>query len=155
IGGKKQDGKYKLGDRFNKVRIAELIKTIASYRDHISVYSEDALSLLDRCKSFLPKKSIVYLDPPYYVKGQGLYRNYYNHNDHLEISKKLQSELFERKWVVSYDNCPEIKEMYKTCYKYDYELNYSAQRRYVGKEVMFFSDNLKMPQGFPIKTSRR
>jgi DNA adenine methylase len=146
IGGLAQEGDYKLDARFKKDVIAQRIRKISQHADRISVHSEDALALLQKCGRLLPKKSLIYLDPPYYVKGRGLYRNYYEHDDHLAIAKKLQSSEFNRQWVVSYDNATEIQAMYQLSQGLSYGLNYTAQRRYVGNEVMYFSSSLSIPE---------
>lgn len=145
IGGKNQDGNYKLNARFKKDVIASRIRDIAERADDISVYCEDSLNLLNHCSEFLPQKSLIYLDPPYYVKGKGLYRNYYEHDDHASIAETIQQKMFKWPWVVSYDNTEEICAMYQMSQSLNYGLNYTAQRRYVGNEVMFFSHNLIVP----------
>ena len=145
IGGMSQEGAYKLDARFKKDVIAARIFAIAKRSQDITVYSEDSLALLMRCKEFLPKESVIYLDPPYYVKGKGLYRNYYEHDDHVAIAKAIKDKDLKRHWVVSYDNVNEIRAMYQLVNTKTYGLNYTAQRRYVGNEVMFFSDNLNVP----------
>jgi len=145
IGGLAQDGAYRLDARFKKDVIAQRIRKIAQHADRISVHGEDAIALLQKCGRLLPKKSLIYLDPPYYVKGRGLYRNYYEHEDHLAIAKRLQSSQFKRPWVVSYDNATEIQQMYQLSQGLSYGLNYTAQKRYVGNEVMFFSSTLSIP----------
>lgn len=142
IGGKNQGGIYKLDARFKKDVIATRIKEIARRSKDITVYSEDSLALLKRCKEFLPMHSLIYLDPPYYVKGKGLYRNYYEHDDHVAIAETIRAKDFKRHWVVSYDNADEIRAMYQLVNAKTYGLNYTAQRRYVGNEVMFFSQDL-------------
>ncbi len=147
IGGLAQAGAYKLDARLKKEVIAKRIEKIALHAASISVYNEDALSLLQRSRSILPTQSLVYLDPPYYVKGQGLYRNFYDHDDHLNIAKHLQSSECGFRWVVSYDNVEEIGEMYAFSKSLSYGLNYTAQIRYVGSEVMFFSRKLRVPIG--------
>lgn len=145
IGGKAQAGTYKLDARFKKGVISSRIERIATRATDITVYCEDSYQLLSRCTEFLPERSLIYLDPPYYVKGRGLYRNFYGHDDHLQIANLLQSDRFRRAWVVSYDNAPEICEMYSQSESLTYGLNYTAQRRYVGDEVMFFKDGLYVP----------
>ncbi|EPB4340051.1 DNA adenine methylase [Enterobacter kobei] len=145
IGGIKQDGNYKLDARFKKENISERIKLIAKHAGRISVYCEDSLQLLQRCKEIMPLKSMIYLDPPYYIKGKGLYRNYYEHEDHVAIANLIQNESFEWPWIVSYDNTEEICSMYKMSKSLSYGLNYTAQRRYVGNEVMFFKKDLIVP----------
>jgi DNA adenine methylase len=145
IGGKAQTGTYKLDARFSKDMIAARLDRIARHSDQISVYCEDAYALLSRASEFLPEQSLIYLDPPYYVKGRGLYRNFYKHADHLQIAELLQSASFERPWVVSYDDAPEICEMYRRNEALSYGLHYTAQARYVGDEVMFFKAGVCVP----------
>lgn len=146
IGGKAQAGDYKLDARLKKDVLAARIERIAVHSGNITVYCEDAKQLLLRCTEFLPPKSLIYLDPPYYVKGRGLYRNYYGHDDHVTIAEVLQSSAFKRPWVVSYDNVQEICQMYQKSKGLTYSLNYTAQKRYVGNEVMFFSRRLCIPK---------
>ncbi|ULR90911.1 DNA adenine methylase [Comamonas sp. B21-038] len=142
IGGLQQVGVYKLDARFKKDVLTKRIEKIASHADAISVYNVDALTLLKGISTFLPKNSLIYLDPPYYVKGQGLYRNFYDHDDHVAIAEILLTSKFRVPWIVSYDNVEQIREMYSASKTYTYGLNYSAQRRYVGSEVMFFKTSL-------------
>lgn len=146
IGGLSQAGTYKLDARFNKEVIAKRIEQIALRASQITVHSEDAFALLKNCHKFLPLNSLIYLDPPYYEKGQGLYRNFYEHQDHQKIAKTLFSTKFRRPWLVSYDNVDQIRDMYRYAEERTYGLNYTAQTRYVGSEVMFFSDRLKVPK---------
>jgi DNA adenine methylase len=145
IGGKAQSGIYKVGERFMRDELCTRLERIGDRADGIHVYEEDAHQLLGRCHKFLPTKSLVYLDPPYYVKGAGLYRNFYKHEDHVQIARLLSSARFRRPWIVSYDNADEIREMYAYAHSFTYGLHYTAHRRYTGSEVMFFSDRLTPP----------
>ncbi|MFM7459624.1 MAG: DNA adenine methylase, partial [Burkholderiales bacterium] len=124
IGGQKQEGDYLLDARFNKEVIAGRIERIANFADRIHIYCEDALNLVSRCRQFLPSRALIYLDPPYYYKGQGLYRNYYEHEDHQRIASCLQQAKFPRPWVVSYDNVREVREMYLYAKSMRYSLHY-------------------------------
>ncbi len=148
IGGIKQDGAYRMDARMNKSSLEIRIEMVALHASCISIYQEDALSLLTRCHEFLPKNSLIYLDPPYYVKGQGLYRNFYEHEDHVKIANFLQEKNFSRPWIVSYDNVSEIQTMYKSSRSLTYGLNYTAQVRYIGSEVMFSKTGLRIPESF-------
>ena len=143
IGGKQQQGSYKLHDRFDREMLAKRLLKIGQHAKAIHVHQEDALALLGRCHRLLPaNRSLIYLDPPYYVKGQGLYRNYYHHGDHEAIARTLQSKRFNRHWIVSYDDAPQIHAMYSGATASIYQLNYSAQKRYHGSEAMFFDPRL-------------
>ncbi|EMT3094553.1 DNA adenine methylase [Neisseria gonorrhoeae] len=144
IGGKSQNGTYKLDARFNKERLSKLIIRIARYANHIHIYNEDALSLLQKVNTLLPEKSLIYLDPPYYVKGQGLYRNFYNHNDHVNICNALGS--VNRKWIVSYDNCSEIKKIYQKYRQDEYFLTYCSYNKVKGSEIIIYGKDINIPE---------
>lgn len=144
IGGKKQDGDWKLNARFNKIDLISRIEKIALHSSKIRLYNLDAAKLITEILPTLPEKTLVYLDPPYYVKGKGLYQNHYLHDDHIAIAKLVNSKI-KLPWIVSYDQAPEIVKMYVGCPTIEYGINYSAQDRYKGAEVMFFSKNLMIP----------
>ena len=145
IGGRGQMGTYKLDARFNKQALRSRLERIAANSSRISVHCVDARLLLKEAHQFLPLKALVYLDPPYFVKGQELYRNFYSESDHLVLAKLLQSNRFRRPWVVSYDDAPEIREMYVACPGFDYDLYYSAQSKYRGAELMRFRTGMVIP----------
>src|SRR3712207_7307907 len=54
----------------------------------------------------LPNQTLVYLDPPYFKKGQKLYENHYNPEDHAHVANLVSR--IPHPWLVSYDGCPEI-----------------------------------------------
>ena len=103
IGGYEQTGNYKIDARFNKEDLIKRIERIADYSDRIHLTNEDAVTLVQRLKKELPYNTLFYLDPPYYIKGKGLYLNYYNDNDHQNIANSI-SDFREHKWIISYDN---------------------------------------------------
>jgi DNA adenine methylase len=92
-----------------------------------------------------PSKTLIFLDPPYYEQGQSLYENHYQPEDHVRLSGVVKNNLTS-KWIISYDNHPEIRKAYSGCPKLVYSLGYSAATRYKGSEVMFFSDGLIVPR---------
>lgn len=143
IGGKEQKGEYKLDARFNKLKLLKQLEIICQLSDKIKVTNVDAAILLTDSEFNLSKNSIIYLDPPYYVKGQGLYRNFYNHEDHVEIMNILNN--INSHWIVSYDDNDEIKKIYHNYRHFEYTLNYSAQCKMKGKEVIIYSDSLNLP----------
>jgi DNA adenine methylase len=50
-----------------------------------------------------------------------------------------------RYWVVSYDNVSQINRLYSGFRKIVYNVGYSAREVRTGKEVMFFSPNMDIP----------
>jgi DNA adenine methylase len=109
------------------------------------LHRKDAVELVTDLVKTLPSNTLFYLDPPYYVKGQGLYDNFYEHQDHLAVAKAM-TKIASSKWVVSYDDVPEIRDMYSNFRSLRYRLSYSAQRREQGGEVMFFCPDLDIPK---------
>lgn len=144
IGGFEQAGKWKLDARFYRDELIRRIETIADYRDRISLYNCDAGDLLRFLLPVLPSKSLLYLDPPYYVKGKRrLYANSYAHDDHVRIAALLAGA--RHPWLVSYDDVPEIRALYNKFRYRRYRLPYTAAARYEGSEIIFFSDDLAVP----------
>jgi len=123
------------------------IERIVSVKDRIHVYREDTKDLL--CSANMKKifqNCLLYLDPPYYKKGRQLYKNFYKHKDHEEISTIMRH--LEGKWIVSYDNQPEIQKLYENFEYREFNLTYFAgfqtgKRERNGKEIMFFSNAIK------------
>lgn len=146
IGGKGQKGKWKLNDRFNKHDLIQRIARISLFKTRIGVCNEDALALLKRlCKKCDPQNTLIYLDPPYYVKGSKLYLNSYSKEDHKALASfLLKHQSF--KWVLSYDNVKEVRALYCGIQNIQYKLNYSASSVRKGKEILFFSNSIKLPE---------
>lgn len=142
IGGKNQNGKYKLDARFNKENLKKRILQIQKFSDKICVYNEDAINILCKSDVFFPDNTFIYLDPPYYNKGNGLYRNFYKHQDHVAVESILKN--IRIKWIVSYDNCKEIREIYKDYNNLEYSLRYHAYNNKIGSEILFYNNNLNI-----------
>jgi DNA adenine methylase len=149
IGGVEQAGQWQLNARFPKTALVARIELIASYRDRISLYQRDTLALLRTLLPRTPQKTLVYLDPPYYVKGRRrLYANSYEHEDHVAIAQCLAKA--RRPWIVSYDDVKQIRALYRGWPHRRYTLSYAVRERYEGAEVMFFSQDLKAPSLQPV-----
>lgn len=141
IGGLEQKGIWKIDARYNKKQLIDRIKQIATYKDRIKAYNLDAMNLIKTIGKGLPQKTLFYFDPPYYVKGNGLYLNHYNDNDHEKVATEI-SNLNKQKWMLTYDNVEPIRTLYKMYRQVKYNLNYSAGIASKGQEIMIFSDNL-------------
>lgn len=139
IGGISQNGKYKLDCRFNKTNLIKQIREIATYKDKIKFYNLDVLDFIKNILSTVSSDSFVFLDPPYYKKGPGLYVNFYKHENHEELAKVVESNL-KQNWIVTYDNVEPIKQMYKSFRQKEFDITYTLQTKGKGKEVMIFSN---------------
>lgn len=50
-------------------------------------------------------------------------------------------------WIVSYDDAPQIRRLYRGYRRTSYSLRYTAAERRRGAEVILFSDGLVVPKG--------
>ena len=148
IGGIAQKGKWKIGARFNRQELRRRIEKILAYRERIEVSNQDAIDFLRNDISPLARKGpvFVYLDPPYYAKGQLLYLNAYEHDDHVRLAKFIR-ERGEFKWIVSYDNVVKINKIYHGCRRVSFDLAHTAYMRRNGKEILIHDDSLSIPDG--------
>lgn len=145
IGGVNQTGNYGIDARYNKKNLIERIQKIAQYTNQIVLFNLDAVQLVKEQKRILPPNTLFYFDPPYYVKGKGLYMNYYCDNDHCNIRDEI-ALIDTQKWIVTYDCVPFIAELYKDYRMVQFSLNYSASTVGKGKEYMIFSNNVIIPE---------
>lgn len=141
IGGLEQNGEYKIDCRFNRITLAKKIKEIARYRDNIFLHNMDAMEFIEE-EILNTKRSFTFFDPPYYNKGHGLYTNFYNHGDHENLAKTINTLLKNRKWIVTYDTANEIKQFYHKSPFISFSLSYTLQSKKSGLEYMFFSKNI-------------
>lgn len=139
IGGYAQDGEWKLNVRFDKEAIIAKIELIAKERERITVYNKDIISLLRNYVSHLGDNLFFYFDPPYYNKGQKLYKNFFTPQDHKRICEVITNEITSP-WIITYDDVNQIAEMYSDYEIRHFDLTYSAANKGIASELMFFSD---------------
>jgi len=142
IGGYAQTGNWKIDARFNKDSLIRRILKISNFRDKIIYSNDDALSILQKILG--KTNNFIYLDPPYYHKGRDLYLNIFNDKMHQELSKILRRAKHSN-WVLTYDNCHNIKELYFDKKVMTFSLNYSLQEKKKGEELLIIPDNLFIP----------
>lgn len=146
MGGIEQNGNYLMDCRFNKTELIQRIKNIAYHKNNIHLYKKDAVKLIDKIEQEAQTDNIVfYFDPPYYLKASTLYMNHYEDKNHKKVSDKIKS-IQNIKWIVSYDNVPEIQKLYEECPKKEFSFKHTAYEVREGKEVMFFSENIEQPE---------
>jgi DNA adenine methylase len=115
LGGKSQSSKYPLDCRFNRKRIVEKIRFIAAFRDRVIVLPYDWRETIEYAIKWAKSAGVTvgilfYFDPPFYNKASELYREYFTADDHKTFRDAL-AEL-RHNWVLSYDNAPEVQDLY-------------------------------------------
>ncbi|GFZ87005.1 DNA methyltransferase [Paenibacillus marchantiophytorum] len=135
------EGDYSLDCRFNKVDLINKVRRISALRERISLYNHDAVYFINNILPMHPPEQLfVFFDPPYYKQGKNLYTNFYNHEDHEELSHAIK-DIIDSKWITTYDYNENIAEMYNDVPTKIYQLQYSANRKRKEKEFLFHNPN--------------
>lgn len=110
IGGMKQRSDYAVDCRYRPERhvlaIAKQHKMLRRFHT-VEVMECDFSTALRE----VPADGFAYLDPPYYLKGGELYAHNMDHADHERLALLLWRA--EYSWVLSYDDRPEVRALYK------------------------------------------
>lgn len=144
IGGRSQSGVWRLDARFNRQQLVERVRSIGRMRRYITISQLDALDFLDELSVNRSVNNFVYLDPPYFSKGRDLYTNFYKSEDHARIAERLGK--FSLPWLLTYDDCHEIRHLYKENVVMESELSYSARTVRRGRELVVLSPYLRLPK---------
>ncbi len=144
IGGLQQHGRWRMDARFPRNELIRRIEAIVERRRQITITNLDAEQFMLKHVNALPPETVVYCDPPYYLGAERLYLDTYRNDDHVRLARMIQNKV-RRPWLVSYDGHPEIISLYRRRRQFQYDLQYSASRSYVGTEVFIFSDDLNLP----------
>ena len=155
IGGRAQNGKWKINARFNRTALADRIKFINKYKGRIQISCLDGIRFLSEKLPLGNKRKevLVYLDPPYFSKGPKLYMNSYTDKDHTALSLYMMRQKTLR-WIMTYDNESIIKSLYKKSVLNQFSLNYSAQTKKQGQELLITPNYLKLPSYLTIHNKR-
>lgn len=139
IGGMQQSSDYAIDCRTNKDEIIIKMLSIASLSKKISVEFGDALDVLNRFKA--NKDVFFYIDPPYFVKGEALYRHHYRLGDHKALARCLSDS--KAPWLLSYDNHHVIEFLYDDFHVQRVKFQYSVRSPKNHEELLI--SNFKIP----------
>lgn len=141
IGGKEQIGNYGLDARYNKKDLIAKIKKIGQYKNNIEFFNLDATDFLLNIVCQYPKNEIfLNIDPPYVKKGSSLYENSFKHEDHAQLSNIIKT--LDYNWIVTYDKCDFIDNLFSDYRKESLNLNYSAGQTKNGEEYLIYGNSL-------------
>jgi DNA adenine methylase len=143
IGGLAQKGDYKIDCRFSKEELARRIRRVRKYRSRIHLHHKDALKFIGHVERNLPRNTFLCIDPPYFHKGSDLYTSFYKRADHEKVADRILD--LELPWILTYDFCDEIHDLYADRRQFQFDINYSAQTKRVGSELLIASKGLRIP----------
>ncbi|MFC4605522.1 DNA adenine methylase [Rhodococcus kronopolitis] len=141
IGGKDQTGNYKIDARFNRDGLRERIRLIGLYANKIKVTNRDGRAVI---RSYAQSaRTLIYADPPYFEKAGSLYMNSFLPADHRKLAECLNAHS-SANWILTYDNVPQVGELYADRRREVFSLNYSAHRVVKANETMVYSDAINI-----------
>lgn len=150
IGGYNQTGNYSMSARFNRDALISRVQEIANYKSQIVVYNKEIRSFISGVIPKYQDHAFVYFDPPYYENGQRLYKNFFSPTDHADIAHDIVTGV-NCPWVITYDDVPELREIYADFVQRRYNLNYSVANKGKGSEIIIFKSPALLPSPGEIK----
>lgn len=136
LGGKNQTSEYSISCRFNKDRIIERIRAVARFRDQIFLHHRDAGELIIELLANEGNGLFFNIDPPYVVKGKSLYSEYFTMEEHQNLGHIIHEHLQDVPWIVTYDSCDLVREIYQNDLIVEYGMFHSAHNRTQGRELV-------------------
>jgi DNA adenine methylase len=104
---------------------------------NIEIYNDDFYNFIN---NFTNDKTLLFLDPPYYLENNSkLYGN--NGDMHEGFNHQLLFDLLNTKknWIITYNNCEYIKNIYKNYIIIDVNWSYSMNKSKISSEIIIIS----------------
>lgn len=123
LGGKNQSSDYTVGCRWSVGAIISAVRRaysiLAPFKERLRITNLHFRDLITDAD----ESCLIYLDPPYYVKGGQLYAHNMSHDEHVELAALLHDT--EADWRLSYDDCPEVRSLYEWATFTELEVKYT------------------------------
>ena len=142
IGGLEQTGNWLIDARFNKTDLVQRIKKLGALASQVDVRQERAIELI-RTLNRRKRPVLLYVDPPYVVPGEELYMTDHSWSEHLKLEEALTKS--PHPWILTYDADDRTRELYRDFRCLRFNISHTAQVQKVGREFMFFSRGLRVP----------
>jgi DNA adenine methylase len=142
IGGVKQTGAWKIGARYNQHELAQRCLKVAEFKERIHLSGLDGIQFI---KDSDNGSTLYFIDPPYFNKGRTLYLSSLSDDYHEKLATELKF-MKDASWVLTYDDCPEIRKMYRGWAQIrPFSLRYAASERRNGKEILITPKAMRLP----------
>lgn len=148
IGGLDQTGRWLIDARFNKEDLIARIWHLMTMASCVTLKEERAISLI-RTLNRRSKPVLLYVDPPYVVPGEELYMTDHSWSEHSKLEQALDTS--PHPWILTYDVDDRTRALYKNFRCLKFGISHTAQVQKVGREYMFFSRGLRVPDRHVLK----
>lgn len=140
IGGLNQTGKWLIDARYDGERLAERIRRLSTFASRVTICSEDGINLVGR--ELADDDAFIYIDPPYLQKGDDLYLDTLQWEDHERLAAVLADA---RGWFLTYDHDPRVLRLYPHLRCASFGIAHTAGVQHVGREYAVFAAGLVLP----------
>lgn len=142
IGGLEQTGNWLIDARFNRDDLTKRLAYLGSLASHVDVREQRAIELI-RTLNRRAKPVLLYVDPPYVVPGEELYMTEHSWSEHRRLENTLTTS--PHPWILTYDADDRTRALYGDFRCLRFGISHTAQVQKVGREFMFFSRGLRVP----------
>lgn len=117
-------GKSFAGRPFSIRSLFKLIEQVSGRLDKVVIENKDFEALI---KQYDSDDAFIYCDPPYFT-SEYVYQCGFSWDDHVRLRKTLADA--KGKWLVSYNDCPQIRALYYGCNFFKFTRAHSMALRY-------------------------
>jgi DNA adenine methylase len=110
--------------------------------ENVEIYNEDFEDFINKIyNNSTSINYLLFLDPPYYLNDKSkLYGNNGDMHENFNHEKLFQSIKYKKKWIMTYNNCDYIKELYKDFIILDdVSWSYSMNKSKQSSEIVIIS----------------
>jgi DNA adenine methylase len=114
---------------------------LSRYASRVTVTEMDGIDLI--AEHLHDAESFIYADPPYLQKGDHLYLDTLDWDDHVRLATLLREG---GQWFLTYDADPRItQDLYKDLRCAEFTMSHSAAVQHQGHEYAVFAPCLTIP----------
>lgn len=130
LGGYEQKSNYPIHCRFPRETLIKRIQQANALCEKVAyVWQVDWAEGLQRiaqkqAAGQLPQNALFYFDPPFFHKAEKLYNHYFTNGDHTKLRDAIVN--LQHNWILSYDYCDQVEELYTENPLTHIEMLYSA-----------------------------
>lgn len=141
IGGYDQSGRWKIDARFDRQGLEERLKALSQYSSRVSVRETDGIDLI--AEHLGNYEAFIYADPPYLGKGDDLYLDTLDWDDHVRLANLLRQG---GRWLLTYDADSRVPDTLYVGYRCaQFSMGHSAAKHHLGQEYAVFASTLDIP----------